>query len=372
MIGNEVYLDYAATTPVDPEVLDEMLPYFSEKFGNANSSTHSQGWRAKEAVKNARNTLAKQIKAESSEIIFTSGATESINMAIKGVFDQYQIKGKHIISCETEHKATLETLNFLESKGAKVTYLPADQTGAVALEDIEKAITKNTILITIMWVNNETGVIANMKAIGALAEQHQVLLMCDATQAVGKIEINVKEHHIGLMAWSAHKVYGPKGIGALYISRKKPRVSLPTYLHGGTQENGLRSGTADTPSIVGFGKAMELINKKEEKERIQKLSSQIITFFKSKKAIINGSSSTPHIMNIQFPQTKAVNLLKTNKQFCFSLGSACNADSLKPSHVLKSMGLSDQKIKSSIRISIGRFTTQKEVDRLIQEFSIGS
>jgi cysteine desulfurase len=370
-MSQDVYLDYAATTPVDPAVLKEMLPYFTEKFGNASSSTHRYGWQAKEAVNNSRSILAKHVGAEPTEIIFTSGATESINLALKGVFDLYKTKGKHIISCQSEHKSTLETLAYLESKGAKITYLPVDDQGLIAAQDLENAICDDTILISIMWVNNETGVIQNVKKIGTISRKHKVLFLCDATQAIGKVDVNVKENNIALMAFSAHKIYGPKGVGALYVSRKNPRASLATLIHGGSQEKSLRSGTLNTPAIVGFGKAISILGLKKEADEIKSFSDKISSFFVGLGATINGSPCCTHIINIQLPNVKAVNLLKLNKQFCFSLGSACSAESLEPSHVLKAMGLTAEVIRNSFRISIGRMTTAKEVQKFIEEFKTG-
>jgi cysteine desulfurase len=367
-MNKDVYFDYASTTPVDAAVLETMLPYFSDNFGNASSSTHSYGWRSKEAVNNSRNTLANHIGAESSELIFTSGATESINIALKGVFDLYKVKGKHMITCQTEHKATLDTLAYLQSLGARVTYLPVDENGLISIQVLKDAICDDTILISIMWVNNETGVIQPIDKIGKIAFEHNILFMSDASQAIGKVHIDVKDSNIALMTFSAHKIYGPKGIGALYISRKKPRASLSQFIHGGSQEKGLRAGTLNTPAIVGFGKAVELI--KKDNEKIEILSKKIISYFIKIGAKINGSSTCAHIINIQIPKTKAVNLLKSNKQFCFSLGSACSSESLKPSHVLQAMGLSVEACKNSFRISIGKTTTEKDVDRLITEFKI--
>jgi cysteine desulfurase len=368
-MSKDIYFDYAATTPVDPVVLKKILPYFSDNFGNPNSSTHSYGWRAKEAVSNARFEIGKYINAESSEIIFTSGATESINIALKGVFELYQIKGKHIISCQTEHKATLDTLNYLESKGATVTYLPVDKNGLVSLKKLREAITTDTILICLMWVNNETGVTQKIKEIGEIANEYKVLFMCDATQAVGKVDINVKDANVGLMAFSSHKIYGPKGVGALYVSRKNPRANLAPFIHGGSQEKGLRAGTLNTPAIVGFGKAISLLGQKKETSDINLFSKKIISFFSDLGANVNGSSTCPHIISVQLPEVKAVNLIKANNQFCFSLGSACSSDSLEPSHVLKAMGLTSESIQKSFRISIGRMTTKEEVDRFVNEFN---
>lgn len=371
-VNNEIYLDYAATTPVDPEVLETMLPYFSDKFGNASSSTHSFGWRSKEAVANSRNIIASHIGAEPSEIIFTSGATESINIALKGVYESYKTVGNHIITCETEHKACLDTLAYLESKGARITFLPVDKNGHVSLEELKNAICDDTILVSIMWVNNETGVIQNVKDIGAIAYEHKVLFMSDASQALGKVPVDVKSNHLSIMPISAHKIYGPKGIGALYISRRGPRANVAPFTHGGSQEKGIRSGTLNTPGIVGFGKAVSLLGKQDEADRIKSFSKKIINFFTHNNAIVNGKKASPYILNIQLDKTKAVNLLKTNKSFCFSLGSACSSENLKPSHVLKSMGLKDDAISRSFRISIGRMTSEKEVAYLLENFKVDS
>jgi len=371
-MDKDIYFDYAATTPVDPAVLEVMIPYFNEKFGNASSSTHSYGWQAKEAVNYSQRLIAENIGAEAKEIVFTSGATESINIAIKGVFDRYQTKGNHIISCETEHKSTLDTLKHLEQKGARITYLPVDKDGRVSLKSVEDAICDDTILISVMWINNETGVIQNIKQIGAIANKFNVLFMCDATQAVGKVKIDVKENNISLMAFSAHKIYGPKGIGALYASRKNPRVSLSAYIHGGSQENTLRAGTLNTPSIVAFGKAISLLENKQEAEKITLLSDKIKKYLTDQGGVVNGLSTCPHIINVQFLGSNAVSLLKVNKHFCFSLGSACSSESLEPSHVLRAMDLSVKAVKSSFRISIGRMTTTEEVNRFIKEFKLNS
>jgi cysteine desulfurase len=371
-MDKDIYFDYAATTPVDPAVLEVMIPYFSEKFGNPSSSTHSYGWRAKEAVNNSLRLIAENIGAESREVVFTSGATESINIALKGVFDRYQTNGNHIISCKTEHKSTLDTLEYLAQKGARITYLPVDKDGRISLKSLEDAICDDTILICIMWVNNETGVIQNIKQIGAIANKFKVLFLCDATQAIGKTDIDVNENNISLLALSAHKIYGPKGIGALYISRKNPRVSLATFIHGGSQENSLRAGTLNTPAIVAFGKAITLLGNKQEIKTIKLLSNQIVNFLIGQGGVINGSSTCPHIINVHFSGSNAVSLLKANKQFCFSLGSACSSENLEPSHVLRAMDLTVKAVKSSFRISIGRMTTADEVNRFIKEFKLNA
>lgn len=371
-MNKNIYLDYASTTPMDERVLKKMLPYFSEHFGNASSNTHKYGWQAKTVIKKARKTIASNIAADDTELIFTASATESINIALKGVFDRYKIKGKHIISCVTEHQATLDTLKFLESQGAQVTYLPVNQKGLISLDDLENSICPETILINIMWVNNETGVIQDIPSIGKIAKKHNVLFACDATQAFGKFEINVKEHHIGLLTFSAHKIYGPKGIGGLFVGRKKPRATLSSFVHGGGQEKGIRAGTLNTPGIVGFEAAFELLNEKQEAERIALFSQKITQFLVSQGAIINGSlnQKCPHIINARCKNKKATELIKENASFCFSLGSACTSESLAPSHVLKAMGLSDTEALNSFRISIGRNTTKEEIEKFIADFSV--
>ena len=365
-----IYLDYAATTPIDPKVLEVMLPYFTTHFGNAGSGTHAFGLQAKASVEKARKTIAAKIGAEESEIIFTSGATESINLGIKGVFELYQQKGKHIITCETEHKAVLDTLEFLKSKGAEITYLKVNSQGQISLEDLEKSIRPDTILISLMMVNNETGVVFPTEKIGEIALQRNVVFLSDATQAIGKIDIDVKKDKIGLLPLSAHKIYGPKGIGALYISRKNPRVSLLPLIHGGGQEKNLRAGTLNVSGIAGFEKAVELLDDVSENKRLDDFKNQLTHFFIQKGAKINGdlSNSVPNILNIQIPGISARELIKKNPNLAFSLGSACASENLNPSHVLKAMGLSDSEIKSSFRLSMGRFTTQEEIDTVVKSF----
>ncbi len=364
-MNKPIYLDYAATTPVDKDVLKEMIPFFTEHFGNAGSSTHQFGWYANGAIKRARKQLANSINCEESEIIFTSGATESINIAIQGVFNLYASKGNHIIVSKTEHKAVLDTVAFLEKKGAIVTYLDVDVLGKINLKDLESAICNETVLIAIMWVNNETGVIHNVKEISEIAHQNNVPFLCDGTQALGKLNINMAENHIGLMPLSSHKVFGPKGVGALFIRRKKPRISLESLIHGGGQEKGIRAGTINVPGVVGFGVAAEkaATSIQENQIRISEIKSHFIAFFKQYQATINGSDQTcHHILNIRIPNVKASELLKKTRKIGYSLGSACNSDDLSPSHVLVSMGLNKNECASSFRLSFSHFITKQEIE----------
>lgn len=358
-----IYLDYAATTPMDQLVVEVMLPFFTETYGNAGSGTHPFGWKAKFAVEEARKKVAKEIGAEPDEIIFTSGATESINLAIKGVYENYSPYGKHIISCKTEHKAVLDTLSFLESKGADITYLDVDKNGNLSLEELEKTIRKDTILLAFMWVNNETGLIHPIEKIGKIAQKHQVVFLSDATQALGKLAIDVKKNNVGLLPISAHKIYGPKGIGALYVSKKNPRVSLAPLIHGGGQEQQLRAGTLNVPGIVGLGKAIELLGNKQEQEKIRELKKLLVEISTEKGAKINGAdgSTVDHIISVQWPGINAAELIKKLPLLAFSLGSACVSENPEPSHVLSAMHLNPTEIKSSFRLSIGRNTTTNEI-----------
>ncbi len=362
-----IYLDYNATTPCDARVLQAMLPYFSEKFGNAASKTHPMGWIADQAVKVARHQVATLIGAEDAEIIFTSGATESCNLAIKGVFENYATKGNHIITCGTEHKAVLDTCEHIEKLGANITYLSVDEAGNIDLEDLENSITDKTILIALMFANNETGTIFPIEKIGAIAQKHQVIFFCDATQALGKLPINVKSQGIGMMAMSAHKIYGTKGVGAIYISRKNPRAKPKPQIDGGGHENGFRSGTLNVPGIVGFGEActiaqneMELHNSKLEVLRNQlERGLQSITTLK-----INGNTAQrlPHVSNVSFIGYKAERLIaKLNTELAFAVGSACTSASQKASHVLQAMHLSTELIDGAIRFSLGRPNTEAEI-----------
>lgn len=369
-----IYLDYNATTPCDPAVLHAMLPYFSEKFGNAGSRSHAYGWVADEAIEHARKQVADLIHATPHEIIFTSGATESCNLAIKGVFEKYVQKGKHIITAVTEHHAVLDTCKALERIGAEVTYLPVNEQGLIDLPELEAAIRPDTVLIGLMYANNETGVLQSVAEIGKVAKRHQVLFFTDATQALGKVPVDVIADDIDLMAISAHKIYGPKGIGALYVRRKGPRVSLAGQIDGGGQEHGLRSGTLNVPGIVGFGRACMLMQEEMESEpaRIKKMRDELEhVFLTEKDSYINGAGTTrlPNVLNIAFEGVQAARLLKElNHQFAFSLGSACTSAIQGPSHVLMGMGFSEERISGSLRISLGRFNTSGELREVMHVF----
>jgi len=366
-----VYLDNNATTPCDPRVLEVMLPWFTEKFGNAASSSHLYGWEAAEAVKMGREQVASLIGANPREIIFTSGATESDNLALKGVFEMYAGKGNHIITVQTEHKAVLDTCQNLERKGAQVSYLPVDESGLINPAELEAAITEKTILIAVMYANNETGTIQPIREISAIAKKHGILFFTDATQAVGKLQVNVMTDGIDLLALSAHKLYGPKGQGALYVRRKDPRVRLTAQMNGGDHELGMRSGTLNVPGIVGLGKACELAlsNWPAEIESIRALrdylEESLLRLPGSKR---NGPlrERLPQVSNLQFAKHLASELMmRLNKHVAVSSGSACSSLSPEPSHVLIAMGLSEEEAHHSIRFSLGRFTTKEELDYTI-------
>ncbi len=356
---------------MDPRVLEAMIPYFTEKFGNAASRNHPFGWVAEEAVDYAREQISKLIGCTEKEIIFTSGATESNNLAIKGVFEMYQSKGNHIITLTTEHKAILDTCHHLEKQGAEVTYLDVQADGMVDLAKLEAAITPKTILISIMYGNNEIGVVQHIKKISEIARKHGVLLHTDATQAVGKIPVNVETDGIDLMSFSGHKMYGPKGIGALYVRRKNPRVKVTAQMDGGGHERGMRSGTLNVPGIVGLGKAAEIAMLDMEKDAIRlsalrdKLESSLSTL---EESYVNGNkeSRLPHTTNISFKYVEGEGLMMAMKDLAVSSGSACTSASLEPSYVLKSLGLNDDLAHSSIRFGLGRFTTDEEVDYAIE------
>ena len=366
-----IYLDNNATTPMDPRVLDAMVPYFTQKFGNAASRNHAFGWVAEEAVDYAREQVAKIIGASEKEIIFTSGATEADNLAIKGVFEMYQDKGNHIITAVTEHKAVLDTCKHIEKLGGKVTYLPVKEDGMIDLNELEAAMTKETILVSIMYGNNEIGVIQPIKEIAAIAHKYGALFMTDATQAVGKIPVDVNADGIDLLAFSAHKIYGPKGVGALYVRRKGPRVKVTAQMDGGGHERGMRSGTLNVPGIVGFGKACELCMQEMESEA-KRLSALRDKMQKSllvlEESYVNGNVEhrLPHVANISFKYVEGEGLMMAMKDLAVSSGSACTSASLEPSYVLKSLGLSDDLAHSSIRFGLGRFTTEEEVDYAIE------
>ncbi len=373
-----IYLDNNATTPTDPRVVDAMLPYFYQNPGNAASRNHPFGWVAEEAVDYAREQIANLIHVDSKEIIFTSGATESDNLAIKGVFEMYARKGNHIITLKTEHKAVLDACKKVEKMGGEVTYLDVDREGLVNLDELEAAITDKTILVSIMWANNETGVIQPMKEIGAICEKHGVLFMSDATQVVGKIPVNPKEVGVHLMAFTSHKMYGPKGVGALFVNRKNPRVKVTAQIDGGGHERGMRSGTLNVPGIVGFGKAAELSAKEMEEDnaRLSKLRDKLETALMNnlEEVYINGSKEhrMPHVTNLSFKHVEGEGLMMTfNQNIAVSSGSACTSASLEPSYVLKALGLGDDLAHSSIRFSLGRFTKEEDVDYTIEALTKG-
>jgi len=372
-----IYLDNNATTPVDPRVVEAMLPYFTNHFGNAASRNHPFGWAAEGAVDKAREQIANLIGADPREIIFTSGATEADNLGIKGVAEMYKRKGNHIITLETEHKAVLDACKKLEKEGCEVTYLKVARNGLVDLAELEAAIRPTTILVTVMFANNEIGVVQPMKAISDICVKHKVLFMSDATQAVGKIPVDVKELGIHLMAFTAHKMYGPKGVGALYVSRKAPRVKVTAQMDGGGHERGMRSGTLNVPGIVGFGKACELCFEEMEAdaERLSKLRDKLeAELMKIEEVVFNGHQDyrMPHMTNLSFKHVEGEGLLMTfNQQIALSSGSACTSASLEPSYVLKALGLGDDLAHSSLRISMGRFTTEEDVDYAIKAIAQG-
>ena len=373
MLKYPIYLDYNATTPCDPAVVEAMLPYFNTAFGNAASRSHSFGWVAEEAVTNAREQVAELIGAEPNEIVFTSGATEAVNLALKGAFEMYAGKGRHIITTCIEHKAVLDTCKHLEKKGAEITYLKVNELGQPDLAALESAIRPDTILIAIMYANNEIGTIMPMEKISAIAREKNVILFSDATQAVGKIPVDVNKDGIDIMAFSAHKMYGPKGIGALYVRRKNPRVKLTAQIDGGGHEKGMRSGTLNVPGIVGFGKASELAkqNMKADSERLRELRDKLQgAVLRLEATTVNGDQDNrlPHVTNISFGFTEGDGLLTSiTKKIAVSSGSACTSASMEPSYVLKALGLADELAHSSIRFSLGRFTTAEEVDFAIEE-----
>ncbi|MFM2393502.1 MAG: hypothetical protein RLZZ546_1484 [Bacteroidota bacterium] len=372
-----IYLDNNATTPCDPRVVDTMIPYFYEKPGNAASRNHPFGWIAEEAVDYAREQVASLLNVDSKEIIFTSGATEGDNLGIKGVFEMYASKGNHIITVKTEHKAVLDTCKKLEKHGADVTYLDVNNEGLIDLNVLESTITDKTILVCVMWANNETGVIQDMKAIGDICAGKGVLLMSDATQAVGKIPTHPKEVGVHIMAFTSHKMYGPKGVGALYVSRKNPRVKVTAQMDGGGHERGMRSGTLNVPGIVGFGKAAEIAKNEmmQDAEKLSKLRDKLEKgLCQLEETYINGSitSRMPHVTNISFKHVEGEGLMMTfNQNMAVSSGSACTSASLEPSYVLVALGLGDDLAHSSIRFSLGRFTTEEDVDAAIEAVTKG-
>lgn len=372
MLKLPIYLDNNATTPMDPRVLEAMIPYFTDHFGNAASRNHPFGWEAEEAVDYAREQVAKLIGADPKEIIFTSGATEGDNLGIKGVYEMYASKGNHIITAVTEHKAVLDTCKHIEKLGGEVTYLPVAEDGLIDLKQLEAAIRPTTVLIAIMYANNEVGVIQPVKEISAIARRHGVLFFTDATQAVGKIPVDVNKDGIDLLTFSAHKMYGPKGVGALYVRRKNPRVKVTAQMDGGGHERGMRSGTLNVPGIVGFGKACELcrLDMEEDTKRISALRDKLESALTQiEESYVNGNREhrLPHVANISFKYVEGEGLMMGfNKNIALSSGSACTSASLEPSYVLKALGLGDDLAHSSLRFGLGRFTTEEQIDYTIE------
>jgi cysteine desulfurase len=370
-----VYLDHNATTPCDPRVVEAMIPYFTQSFGNAASRNHSFGWQAEDAVDNAREQVAKLIGADPKEIIFTSGATEGDNLGIKGVFDMYASKGNHIITCNIEHKAVIDTCKHIEREGGEVTYLDVKPNGLIDLQELEAAIKPTTILIAIMYANNEIGTIMPVREISAIARKHGVLFFTDGVQAVGKIPVDVNKDGIDIMAFTAHKMYGPKGVGALYVRRKNPRVKVTAQIDGGGHERGMRSGTLNVPGIVGFGKACEICMQEMESDtaRIIKLRDKLENaLLKVEESYLNGDKEArlPHVTNISFKYVEGEGLMMGfNKNIALSSGSACTSASLEPSYVLKALGLGDDLAHSSLRFGLGRYTTEEQIDFTIEQVS---
>lgn len=368
-MNRPIYLDYQATTPVDPEVLEAMLPHFTQEFGNAASRNHPYGWHAEKAVETARDQIASLIGASGKEIIFTSGSTEAINLAMKGVAQMYGRNGKHIITQEAEHKAVLDTAKHLEKQGYEVTYLKPDKTGRVSLEQVAEAMRDDTILVSILWANNEVGTLNPIREIGALCHERKVLFFTDATQAVGKIPVDVEADHIDMLCVSAHKVYGPKGVGAMYVRRRNPRVRLVAQMDGGGHERGMRSGTLNVPGIVGLGKACEVAERRLEGdtkhylELREHLERRIIDSLGYVHINGNVEHRLPNCSNLSFEFVEGESLLMGISDIAVSSGSACTSASLEPSHVLRSMQVGDELAHSSIRFGFGRTTTMEEIDR---------
>jgi cysteine desulfurase len=382
MLKLPIYLDNNATTQVDPRVLETMIPYFTEHYGNAASRSHSFGWEAEEAVDYAREQVAQLIGAEPKEIVFTSGATESDNLALKGVYEMYAAKGNlpagqagHIITVVTEHKAVLDSCKHIEKLGGEITYLNVNKEGLIDLNGLKKAIRSATILIAVMYANNEIGVIQPIKEISAIAKKNGILFFTDATQAAGKVPVDVNKDGLDLMAFSAHKMYGPKGVGALYIRRKNPRVKVIAQIDGGGHEKNMRSGTLNVPGIVGFGKACELcrIDMKKDMEQIKKLRDKLeFELLKNGDVYINGSveNRLANTSNLSFKYAESEALmLGFNKNIAVSSGSACTSATLEPSYVLKAIGVEDDLARAAIRFGLSRFTTEEEIDYTIQQVS---
>ena len=361
-----IYLDYSATTPVDPRVVDKMIPYLREQFGNPASRSHAYGWEAEKAVEEAREQVARLVNADSREIIWTSGATESTNLAVKGAAHFYKEKGRHLVTVKTEHKATLDTMRELEREGYEVSYLDVLENGLLDLEAFKAALRPDTIVVSVMFVNNEIGVIQDVAAIGEICRSRGIVFHCDAAQATGKVVIDLASLKVDLMSFSAHKTYGPKGIGALYV-RRKPRVRLEAQMHGGGHERGLRSGTLPTHQIVGMGEAFRLAREEmaTENERIRMLRDRLLKGLQEiEEVYVNGDleQRVPHNLNVSFNYVEGESLIMAIKDIAVSSGSACTSASLEPSYVLRALGRSDELAHSSIRFSVGRFTTVEEID----------
>jgi len=368
-----IFMDYHSTTPVDPRVVEEMIPCFTEDFGNAASRNHAFGWKAEEAVEHGRNRVASLIHADPKEIVFTSGATESNNLALKGVAEMYAEKGDHIITCVTEHKAILDTCKRLEKLGKRVTYLPVDAYGQIDLDELKNSITDKTVLISIMYANNEVGTLQKIREIGKIAKEKGVLFHSDATQAAGKIPVDVIDLNIDLMSLTAHKMYGPKGVGALYVRKKNPRVRLVAQMDGGGHERGMRSGTLNVPGIVGFGKACEVAQQMmpEEMPRLASLRDKLKNTIESKldEVFLNGhpTERLPNNLNISFAYVEGESLLMGLDDVAVSSGSACTSATLEPSYVLKALGVGEDLAHTSIRFGLGRFNTEEEVDYVAEK-----
>ena len=365
-----IYLDYSATTPIDPRVAEKMIPYITEHFGNPASRSHSFGWTAEKAVEEAREEVAKLVNADPREIVWTSGATESNNLAIKGASHFYSTKGKHVLTIATEHKAVIDAVRELEREGFTATYLEPEPNGLVDLEKFKKAIRPDTVLASVMLVNNEIGVIQDIEALGNICREQKVIFHVDAAQATGKVDIDLEKLPVDLMSFSAHKTYGPKGIGALYV-RRKPRIRIEAQMHGGGHERGMRSGTLATHQIVAMGEAFRIarLEMKSENERIRKLRDKLLQGLQSiEEVYVNGDLThrIPHNLNISFNYVEGESLIMAVKDIAVSSGSACTSASLEPSYVLRALGRSDELAHSSIRFSIGRFTTEADVDFTIQ------
>ena len=366
-----IYLDYNATTPVDPQVLEKMLPFFTQSFGNAASKTHPEGWLAEKAVDDARERMASHLGFSAQELVFTSGATEAINLAIKGVAKAYQKKGKHIITVQTEHKATLDVCKSLERKGYSLTYLPVDKEGVLDLNSLKEALTEETILVALMLANNETGVIQDLPAISQLVHEAGAIMLSDAVQAVGKIPVKVDELGIDLMPISAHKFYGPKGVGALYVRRRNPRVKLFPLIEGGGHERGRRSGTLNVPGIVGMDAALDLSVQlmESEEDRLKILRDQFEgNLLQMEGTHLNGHADKrlTHVSNLSFEGVESESLIMAMRELSVATGSACTSANMEPSHVLKAMGVHDELAYAAIRFSLGRFTTEEDIQTAIE------